>query len=85
MIDVIAILLIVCLILCLWSTFCQSDKRRFLLCLIVTTLITTIFVLFSFYLRETPTAMDVYRGDATLQYTVRDGQIVDSTAVFKKQ
>lgn len=31
-----------------------------------------------------PTAMDVYRGKTTLEYTIRDGEIIDSVVVFKE-
>ena len=32
----------------------------------------------------TPTAMDVYQGKTTLEYTIRDGEIIDSVVVFKE-
>ena len=32
-----------------------------------------------------PQAMDVYQGKTTLEYKVRDGEIVDSVVVFKKK
>lgn len=31
-----------------------------------------------------PTAMDVYRGKTTIEYTIRDSVKVDSTVVFKE-
>lgn len=31
-----------------------------------------------------PTAMDVYRGKTTLEYTIRDGVKTDSVVIFKK-
>lgn len=34
--------------------------------------------------REFPTAMDVYKGKTTLQYTIVDGTKIDSIVVFKK-
>lgn len=36
-----------------------------------------------FDLTFTPTAMDVYKGKTELQYTIRNGEIVDSIAVYK--
>lgn len=30
-----------------------------------------------------PTAMDVYQNKTTLEYTIRDGEIVDSVVVYK--
>ena len=32
----------------------------------------------------TPTALDVYQGKTTLEYTIRDGEIIDSVVVFKE-
>lgn len=34
--------------------------------------------------RKVPTAMDVYKGKTTLQYTIVDGVKIDSIVVFKK-
>jgi hypothetical protein len=31
-----------------------------------------------------PTALDVYQGKTTLEYTIRDGEIIDSVVVFKE-
>lgn len=31
-----------------------------------------------------PTSIDVYQGKTTLEYTIRDGEIVDSVVVFKE-
>ena len=33
---------------------------------------------------EDPTAMDVYQGKTTLEYVVVDGQVTDSTVIWKK-
>ena len=45
--------------------------------------ISTIFVNIS--LIHKPTAMDVYQGKTTLEYTIRDGEVVDSVVVFKNK
>ena len=34
-------------------------------------------------INELPSAMDVYQGKTTLQYTIVDGEKVDSVVVFK--
>ena len=34
--------------------------------------------------RKVPTAMDVYHGKTTFQYTIVDGAKIDSIVVFKK-
>lgn len=84
MIVAIAILIIICFVLCLSGVLCNSDKFRYMICLIVVILLFIISFLLATYLQSTPTAMDVYRGNAALQYTVVEGQIVDSTVVFLK-
>ena len=33
--------------------------------------------------QDYPTAMDVYQGKTTLEYTYKDGVVTDSTVVFK--
>lgn len=45
--------------------------------------ICTIFV--SMSLTPKPTAMDVYQGKTTLEFTIRDGEIVDSVVIFKNK
>ena len=35
--------------------------------------------------KPTPSAIDVYQGKTTLEYTIRDGVKVDSVVVFKKE
>lgn len=34
-------------------------------------------------LTSKPTAMDVYQDKTTLEYTIRDGEIIDSVVVYK--
>ena len=36
-------------------------------------------------LRPKPTAMDVYQNKTTLEYTIKDGEIIDSVVVFKNK
>lgn len=43
----------------------------------------TICICESIY-KPRPTAMDVYQGKTTLEYTIRDSVKVDSTVVFKE-
>ena len=35
--------------------------------------------------KPTPSAIDVYQGKTTIEYTIRDGVKVDSVVVFKKE
>ena len=42
-------------------------------------------VIVSFYtMSDNPTAMDVYQGKTTFEYVVVDGQVTDSTVIWKK-
>ena len=52
---------------------------------IITIGITTIIVviLIAWAIGEKPSAMDVYQGKTTLEYTYRDGVAIDSVVVFK--
>jgi hypothetical protein len=36
------------------------------------------------FISDEPTAMDVYQGKTTLEYVVVDGQVTDSTVIWKK-
>ena len=40
-------------------------------------------IAYTTYVVNKPTAMDVYQGKTTLEYTYRDGVAVDSIVVFK--
>lgn len=52
--------------------------------LILSILISTEVVLLSSILEDpNPTAMDVYQGKTTLEYTIRDSVKIDSIVVFK--
>lgn len=52
--------------------------------IVLSTLIVIEVVLLSSILKTPkPTAMDVYQGKTTLEYTIRDGVKVDSIVVFK--
>lgn len=39
----------------------------------------------TYTIKPKPTALDVYQGKTTLEYTIRDGEIMDSVVVFKKE
>ena len=40
-------------------------------------------IVHSCIISENPTAMDVYQGKTTLEYVVVDGQVTDSTVIWK--
>lgn len=46
-------------------------------------LVLGVLFLRNYYEQDYPTAMDVYQGKTTLEYTYRDGIAVDSVIVFK--
>lgn len=54
------------------------------LLIIILLLTLCIFVLF-FVHSKTPQAIDVYRGNTTLEITYKDGVAIDSTVVFKNK
>lgn len=37
------------------------------------------------YYSSIPSALDVYQNKTTLEYTIRDGEVVDSVVVFKNK
>lgn len=41
-------------------------------------------IIHSCIISDNPTAMDVYQGKTTLEYVVVDGQVTDSTVIWKK-
>lgn len=47
-------------------------------------LLTVILIIVSNTSEPSPTALDVYKGKTTLEYTIRDGEIIDSVVVFKE-
>lgn len=36
-----------------------------------------------YFISDDPTSMDVYQGKTTLEYVVVDGQVMDSTVIWK--
>ena len=68
----------------IWNIFTDNKDYRFIsaLLLIISTFIFTELVS-SYESRNTPTAMDVYKGKTTLEYKVVDDVKVDSVVIFK--
>ena len=71
------------LFMCLISIFIVSDEHSEV-CFLGTSLacIGMALILISHY-ETNPSAMDVYQGKTTLEYTIVDGVKVDSIVVFK--
>lgn len=79
-IVIIFILFSICIIL---TTFIRENSDFFICCLGGTCAFAiSLFVVIA--CDCTPTAMDVYQGNTTLEYTVVDGVKVDSCVIFKK-
>ena len=60
--------------------------RKEILTLIFLGIVIGLFIsamLVNITLTAKPTAMDVYQDKTTLEYTIRDGEIVDSVVVYK--
>lgn len=41
-------------------------------------------VVYMIFIVDEPSAMDVYRGKTTLEYTIVDGEKIDSVVVYRK-
>ena len=81
----IAILFILFVICFIATTFTIADSDFFVCCFSATcSFLISLFVILIIY-AWTPTAMDVYKGKTTLEYTVVDGVKVDSTVVWKEE
>ena len=80
MLLLIFIFIAVLLTILICSTLLNSDKD--FIVLISTILTFIIFVLVIVYMTE-PRAINVYRGNTTLEITYKDGIPVDSTVVWK--
>lgn len=79
------ILILICTIIAIYD---NNKNAKFdvgiFLGIILSTLITIEVVLLSSILEDPkPTAMDVYQGKTTLEYTIRDNVKIDSIVVFK--
>ena len=69
----------------IWNILTDDKECRFISALFLI-ILAIIFsgLLASYDKRNTPTAMDVYKGKTTLEITYRDTIPVDSVVVFKK-
>jgi hypothetical protein len=59
--------------------------KGFVVGLLVGTAIVMASVFITMFTSPIPTAIDVYRGKTDLEITYRNGEIVDSTVVFKNE
>ena len=81
-IEILFILFVICFIA---TIFTRADSDFFVCCLGGTcAFLISLFVISIIY-DWNPTAMDVYQGKTTLEYTVVDGVKVDSTVIWKNE
>lgn len=82
-IGILFILFSICLVVTI--CFTRADSDSFILCLGGTCAFLISLLVVAIIYDCTPTAMDVYQGKTTIEYTVVDGVKVDSTVVWKKE
>ena len=54
-------------------------------CIMTILMVIEIYFLSNIIGKPTPSAIDVYQGKTTIEYTIRDGVKVDSVVVFKEK
>lgn len=83
---IIIVLVLSCVAFLIWNITTNDKTDRYFsgLLLIISTFIFTI-CLDSYLNRDTPSAINVYRGKTTLEITYRDSIPVDSVVVFKDE
>ena len=80
------IMTIVLIALIAWNIFTKdSDERLSTTILIAFSSIFLFIAIESICLKDTPNAIDVYRGKTTLEITYKDGMPIDSVVVFKNK
>ena len=74
----------------LWAFFRERGGSSFdtgvvIGVVIMTLVIIEICLISNIIEKQKPSALDVYQGKTTIEYTIRDGVKVDSVVVFKKE
>ena len=74
----------------LWAFFRERGGSSFdagvvIGVVIITLVIIEICLISNIIEKQKPSALDVYQGKTTIEYTIRDGVKVDSVVVFKKE
>lgn len=67
------------------TTIYLTTKDDFLSFFAIILIACGVFFLTEDIKKDYPTAMDVYQGKTTLEYTYKDGVVTDSTVVFKQE
>ena len=84
---IVGVLILASIILCTYiSDRCDEsfDAGVFIGAVIMILIVIEICLVEIITEKPTPSAIDVYQGKTTLEYTIRDGVKVDSIVVFKK-
>ena len=85
---IIGVLILASIILCTYiSDRCDEsfDAGVFIGAVIMILIVIEICLVEIITEKPTPSAIDVYQGKTTLEYTIRDGVKVDSIVVFKEK
>lgn len=77
-------IIILSIFICVFSVVCAFADKEIYSTHICLFLSGAFILLISLALHNSPTAMDVYQGNTTLEITYRDGVPTDSVVVFKK-
>lgn len=80
-IGILFILFSICLVV---TIFIRANEDFFVLCFGGTCAFLISLLVVAIIYDCTPTAMEVYQGKTTLEYTIVDGEKIDSCVVFKK-
>ena len=82
--------ILICILIILSFHISNNSTEDFDIGIIIGYFMTILMVIEIYFLsniigKPTPSAIDVYQGKTTIEYTIRDGVKVDSVVVFKKE
>ena len=82
---ILALTLLVMVFIGITSSECSNaiSSTAYGVVILVVSIITFISAVFATIELQSPTAIDVYRGNTTLEITYKNGVAIDSTVVFK--
>ena len=82
--------ILICILIILSFHISNNSTEDFDIGVIIGCFMTILIVIEIYFLsniigKPTPSAIDVYQGKTTIEYTIRDGVKVDSVVVFKEK
>ena len=82
--------ILICILIILSFHISNNSTEDFDIGVIIGYFMTILIVIEVYFLsniigKPTPSAIDVYQGKTTIEYTIRDGVKVDSVVVFKEK